>query len=102
MKQFENFNILKNYHWNRILNYFFILKFQSFEMIVLLKYKKKKKKIKKKFTKKKKIFTFIKVFSHLKISTSCKLLLMKQSKEQIYHCIHVKWNCNLFLHFLLQ
>lgn len=53
MKQFENFNILKNYHWNRILNYFFIRKFQSFEMIVLLKYKKKKK-IKKKFTKKKK------------------------------------------------
>lgn len=43
MKQFENFNILKNYHWNRILNYSFIRKFQSFEMIVLLKYKKKKK-----------------------------------------------------------
>lgn len=41
---------------DRVLNYSFIRKFQSFEMIVLVKYKKKRKiiikKIKKKFTKK--------------------------------------------------
>lgn len=45
MEQFGNFNTSKNYrHWDRVLNYSFIRKFQSFEIIVLLKYRKQIKK----------------------------------------------------------